>query len=176
MDYNIVVLAFEEEGEPVDFGSAAFVPTKAENMLENVVMWQDQGLYELADAVIATCGPSGDVKIKQTQSLTGKYSLRGSGIGLLAGVLLGGPIGGLVGGAAIGAIAGKMKDIGIEDTFIKDVSKGLTPNSSALFLMGKALDEEKMMEEIKPFKAFVASTTLPAEKEKELQALLKREE
>ena len=175
MDYNIIVLMFEEE-EPVAFGDPAFKHTKADNMLENVQMWQDQGLYELADAVIATCNPSGDVNIKQTQSVTGKYSLRGSGIGLLAGVLLGGPIGGLVGGAAVGAIAGKMKDIGIDDKFIKEVTKGLRPNTSALFLMGKALDQEKMMEEIRPFKATIASTTLPAEREKELQALLRREE
>jgi len=175
MEYNIVVLAFEEE-RPVNYLDPATGPTKAENMLENVKMWQDQDLYELADAVIATCGPSGDVNIKQTQTLTGKYALRGSGVGLLAGILLGGPIGGLVGGAAVGAIAGKMKDIGIDDKFIKEVTQGLTPNSSALFLMGKALDEEKMMAEIKPFKALVASTTLSSEKEKQLQELLKREE
>ena len=175
MEYNIVVLAFEGESR-VNFLDPASGPTKAENMLDNVKIWQDQGLYELADAVIATCSPSGDVNIEQTQSLTGKYALGGSGVGLLAGLLLGGPIGGLIGGAAVGAIAGKMKDIGIDDKFIKDVTKGLRPNSSALFLMGKSLDEEKMMEEIKPFKAFVASTTLSDEKERQLQDLLKREE
>jgi uncharacterized membrane protein len=69
-----------------------------------------------------------------------------------------------------------MKDIGIDDKFIKQTSEVLAPNSSALFLMGKALDQEKMMEQIRPFKAFVASTTLPVEQEKKLQELLKREE
>lgn len=83
--------------------------------LENVLYWQDKGLVEIEDAVVAVRTADGDIKIKQTKS---KYTLRGSGIGLLAGMLLGGPIGGLSGGAIIGAISGKMKDIGIEDKFI----------------------------------------------------------
>ena len=175
MEYNIVVLAFKEDA-PVDQYDMNYGPTKAEIFLENVQMWQDQGLYEVADAVTAVRDISGELHIKQTKSLTGKYALGGTGVGFLAGLLLGGPIGGMIGGAAIGAIAGKMKDIGIDDKFIKQVSEGLAPSTSALFLMGKATNEEKLMEEIRPFKALIASTTLPAEQEKALQELLKREE
>jgi uncharacterized membrane protein len=175
MEHNIVVLAFEEE-EPINVDYAFSSPSKAENMLDNVLEWQEKGLYELVDAVIAVRGTGGDLKIKQTKTVTGKYTLRGSGVGLLAGVLLGGPIGGLVAGTAVGAIAGKMKDIGIEDKFIQDISQGLAPNTSALFLMGKALDREKMMAEIQPFKAFVAITSLPEDQEKNLRKLLEREE
>ena len=175
MENNIIVLVFEED-KPINIDDISFQYSKAENMLENVKMWQEQGLYQLEDAVIAICGAGGIVKIKQTQSDTGKFALRGSGIGLLAGLLLGGPIGGLIAGTAVGAITGKMKDIGIDDKFIKQITTGLRQDTSALFLMGKAIDQEKMEEEIRPFKALVVSTTLPEEREKRLQELLKREE
>ena len=83
------------------------------------------GLITIEDAVIASRGVGQNVEIKQTQSVTGKYTLRGSGIGLLAGFLLGGPIGGLIGGTAVGAISGALKDIGIDDKFIREASEML---------------------------------------------------
>jgi uncharacterized membrane protein len=91
-------------------------------------------------------------------------------------MLLGGPIGGVIAGTAVGAISGKMKDLGIDDDFIEQISQGLPPNSSALFLMGKATDQEKMLEKLRPYKALVAVTTLDEEKEKALKQALSREE
>jgi len=164
MESNIIVLGFEG----ID---------TAENMLSVFVDMQEKGVIALEDAVIATRGVGEQtVEIKQTHKFVGKYTLRGSGIGLLAGLLLGGPVGGLIGGAAIGAIAGGMKDYGIDDKFIKEATSALKPNSSALFLMGKAEDPDKFMEEIRPYKAVVAMTTLPEDQEKALRDALAREE
>lgn len=163
MESNIVVLGFEGE-------------STAESMLLNIMEMQERGLVTIEDAVVATRGPGTNVEIKQTRSVTGKYAVRGSGVGLLAGLLLGGPIGGLVGGAAIGAISGALKDQGIDDKFIKEVTQALRPNSSALFLMGKAEDPDKFYEEMRPFKAVVATTTLSEEKEKRLKEALAEEE
>ena len=130
---------------------------------------------ETLDAVVASSGPGGDVKIKQTHSDKGKFALRGSGIGLLAGLLLGGPIGGLVGGAAVGAIAGALKDYGIDNDFIEEVSESLKPDSSALFLMVKNAKAEETLERLKPFKARVLSTTLSEEQETKLKKVLEKE-
>ena len=94
MENNVIVLGFEGQ-------------TTALDMLSLFETFQEKGIIELEDAVVATRGVTDKVEIKQTQSVTGKFTLRGTGIGLLAGVLLGGPIGGLVAGATIGAIAGK---------------------------------------------------------------------
>jgi len=132
-------------------------------------------LIEIEDAVVVLRGMGEDIKIKQTQSLAGKYALGGAGIGFLAGMLLGDPIGGLVGGTAVGAISGKMKDLGIDDDFIEQTSQGLPPNSSALFLMGKATDWEEMLEKLRPYNALVAVTTLDEDKEKALKQALSRE-
>jgi uncharacterized membrane protein len=163
MDSNIVVLRFEGENQ-------------AENMLSIFDDMQEKGIVTLEDAVIAARGPGDNIEIKQTQSVTGKYTFRGSGIGLLAGLLLGGPIGGLVGGTVVGAFAGALKDVGIDDKFIRQTSEMLTPGSSALFLMGRADDPDKFLEELRPFKALVATTSLSAEQENRLKRTLAEEE
>ena len=148
----------------------------AENMLTLFEDLQEKEVVVIEDAALAARGPSDHVEIKQTQSVTGKFALRGTGIGLVAGLLLGGPIGGLAAGAAIGAISGSLKDIGIDDQFINDVSSALGPNSSALFLMGKANDADEFYKVLKPFKARVLSTTLSDEQQKTLRDALAREE
>lgn len=163
MESNMIVLGFEGE-------------TTAEDMLETFQGMQERGLITIEDAVIASRGVGQNVEIKQTHSVKGKYALRGSGIGLLAGLLLGGPIGGLIGGTAIGAISGALKDIGIDDKFIRETSEALGPNSSALFLLGSAQDPDGFREELKPFKAIVAMTTLSPEQEKRLKETLADEE
>jgi uncharacterized membrane protein len=116
------------------------------------------------------------VELKQTHSETGKFALRGTGIGLLAGLLLGGPIGGMIGGAAIGAITGGLKDYGISDKFINDVTQALRPNSSALFLLVKEAKGEEVLARLAPHKAKVLTTTLSEEQEKRLKATLAEEE
>lgn len=164
MDSHIVVLGFE--GQYV-----------AEGVLDMLRDMEERGLLEIEDAVIASRGPTGnEVEVTQTKTLTKKFALRGSGVGLLAGLLLGGPIGGLAAGAALGGIAGKMKDYGIEDSFIKEITEGLRPDTSALFLMVKTDQGEKVLEELRPYKAFVASTTLPEEQERRLKETFEQEE
>jgi uncharacterized membrane protein len=159
---NIVALMFEGE-------------ETAEAMLESLNDLAEKGHIEILDAVIASRGVGKDVDIKQTTKVTKKYAGRGTGIGFLAGLLLGGPILGAAGGAAVGAITGSMKDVGIDDKFIQDIAAGVAANTSALFLMVQNADE-KVMEFLKPFKARVLTTSLPAEEEARLQKLLESEQ
>lgn len=162
MESKIVVLGFETQDA-------------AKIWLEDFERMQDEGLVALEDAVVASRGLGSHVEIQQTHSVTGKYAARGTGIGLLAGLLLGGPIGGLVGGAAIGAIAGGLKDYGLDDKFVKEVSEWLRPNSSALFLLVKEAKAEEVLEQLKPLKAKVLTTTLTEEGEKRLRETLAEE-
>ncbi|MFN2202109.1 MAG: DUF1269 domain-containing protein [Caldilineaceae bacterium] len=151
----------------------------AENMLTNVSMWEEKGYFKVKDAVVVTRGSgNNDVEIKQTVKKAGKWSLGGGGIGLLAGLLLGGPIGGLVVGATVGAITGAMKDFGISDKFIREVSDGMPAETSTLFLMttpDKDRDEQAFLAELKPFRAKVISTTVDADTSAKLEAALKDE-
>lgn len=165
MDSHVVVLGFE--GEYV-----------AEGMLDTFKDMETRGLLTIEDAVIASRAPTGnEVKLQQTKTLTKKFALRGSGVGLLAGLLLGGPIGGLAAGAALGGIAGKMKDYGIDDSFIKAITEGLRPDMSALFLMVQTDRGDEVLEELRPYKAaFVTSTTLTEEQERRLKTTFAEEE
>jgi len=160
---NVIALAFEGE-------------ETAKGMLNDVLKMEEQGKIEVLDAVVASRGVGKNVNIEQTQSAKGKYAKRGTGIGFLAGLLLGGPILGAAGGAAIGAISGSMKDVGIEDNFIEQISAGLGQNSSAIFLMTQNADMEAVEKYLKPFKARVLSTTLPAEGEAQLVKMLSEEQ
>jgi uncharacterized membrane protein len=159
MASQIVVLGFDNQ-----YG--------AETMLEELGKMQERGLIELEDAVVASRGPGTNVEIEQTRSATGKSALRGSGIGLLAGLLLGGPIGGLVGGAAVGAIVGALKDQGLDDKFVEEVSGWVRPHTSALFLLVKEAQGDQVLDEIRTFDAKVLTTTLPPEAEKRLKDAL----
>jgi len=159
MPSQVVVLGFEEEHG-------------AELLLDYLGEMQDEGLIELEDAVIASRGPGTNVEIQQTHSKAGKFALRGSGIGLLAGLLLGGPIGGLIGGAAIGGITGALKDHGLDDSFVNEVSGWVRPNTSALFLLIKEAKGEEVLQRLQSLDARVLTTTLPEEAEKQLRASL----
>jgi len=160
---NIVVLGFENQ-----YG--------AEAMLEDIQKWQEEGLIELEDAVIASRGVGGDVQIEQTHKQGGRFALRGGGAGLLAGLLLGGPILGLVGGVAAGGIAGALKDYGLDDKFIKEVSQWVQPETSALFLLVKEAKADEVLEKLHSYGAIVLTTTLAPEQEKRLRQAVAGEE
>jgi uncharacterized membrane protein len=116
------------------------------------------------------------VEIQQTHKEGGKFTLRGGGAGLLAGLLLGGPILGFVGGAAAGAIAGALKDYGLDDGFIEEVSKWVQPNTSALFVLVNEVNADAVLDKLRPFEAVVLTTTLPQAGEQRLREALAEEQ
>jgi len=148
----------------------------AENMLENVHLWQEKGFFNVKDAVVVTKGSGNNqLEIKQTVKKTGKWALGGGGIGFLAGMLLGGPIGGLVVGATVGAISGSLKDSGIDDNFIRVIGTTLRGDTSALLIMVEPnpnRDEQDVFKELGEQRATVLSTTLSPEREQQLRSLL----
>jgi uncharacterized membrane protein len=163
MANNIVVLGFKNQ-----YG--------AEAMLEDIQKWQEEGLIELEDAVIASRSPGGDVQIEQTHKQGGRFALRGGGAGLLAGLLLGGPILGLAVGAAAGGITASLKDYGLDDTFVKEVSQWVQPETSALFLLVKEAKAGEVLEKLRSYGAVVLTSTLAPEQEKRLRQALAEEE
>jgi uncharacterized membrane protein len=151
----------------------------AEAMLENVHQWQEEGLIEVEDAVIASAGPDGKVEIQQThRSETGKFALRIGGAGLVAGALLGGPILGLVAGVTAGAVKGKRKDkgFGLDDDFVQVASGWVRADRSALFLLVRQANAEQLRANLGPLTATVLTTTLAPEQEKRLRQTLAEEE
>ena len=148
----------------------------AEGMQKTFESMQERGILDLEDMVVVSKSISGGLELKQVlkSAPTSKYAGRGSLVGLLAGVLLGGPIVGLAGGAAVGAVMGAKKDYGIEDSFIKQVSEGLRPQSSAIFLLVNEANGPEVLSELKALggEGWVISSTLDKDAEKRLEDAL----
>jgi uncharacterized membrane protein len=84
------------------------------------------------------------------------------------------PLAGLLAGGAAGAILGHFSDLGIDDTFITDVGKQITPWSSALFLYVTRLTEDRFIERLRPYSPMVLGTSLSHDAENRLRASMQR--
>jgi uncharacterized membrane protein len=153
---NLFVLAFEDENG-------------AEEMLKEISNLQKQELIVIEDAAIAIHHENGKVKVKQINSLTGAGAVGGAFWGMLFGLIFFVPFAGMAVGAAAGAFMGKLGDYGINDTFIKDVSRKVTQGTSALFLLVHSAQREKVIEALKPYHGELIQSSLSPAQEAELK-------
>jgi uncharacterized membrane protein len=109
--------------------------TTTQQVLGTLKNLQDRKLIKVDDAAIVTLRQDGKPKIQQMHNLVGAGALGGAFWGMLIGLLFFMPLLGAAVGAASGALAGKMRDIGIDDNFIKQVGSSIQPGESALFLL-----------------------------------------
>lgn len=131
---SLVVLAFDEMDG-------------AEQMRDKLYDFQKRELITLEDAAVVVRNENGRAKVKQAHSLVGAGALGGAFWGMLIGLLFFAPWLGLIAGAAGGALSGKLGDIGIDDSFIKEVSDAIQPGQSALFLLVRNAQLERIVAE-----------------------------
>jgi hypothetical protein len=68
--------------------------------------------------------------------------------------------------------AGILTDFGIDDKFIRSLAQTLQPGNSALFVLIRKVQPERVLAEMKRFKGRVLRTSLSAEQENRLRAAL----
>jgi uncharacterized membrane protein len=108
----------------------------ADNALNTLEGLQGQQLIQVLDGAVVTWPvDKKKPKTQQMRSMTGGGALGGGFWGLLFGLIFFVPFLGLAIGAGMGALMGSMSDVGIDDTFIKEVRAQITPGTSALFVM-----------------------------------------
>ena len=119
------------------------------------------------------------VKVHQTTDLGGaKGTVRGAGLGVIVGAIVLGPAGAVVGGAAGGVLNGlrnRLHDIGIDDKFMRQVTKELDKGKSALFILyeGNWAASIGMIEQaVLVEKAHLIHSTMPPQTEAALKALV----
>ena len=147
----------------------------AEKALRKLRDMQDEYLIDLDDAVIVTRRKDGKVKLTQSVNLTEIGAWNGAFWGLLIGFLFTGPLGMLLVsgvGAGFGALAGSSSDYGINDEFIKEMSKEVQPCCSALFILVRQMTEDKVIERLEGLDGTIIKTSLPKDVESKLQAAL----
>lgn len=164
---DLIVVGFEAE-------------ETADNVLLKLASLQKEYLVDLEDAVVAIRDKDGKVHLKQSLNLTalGASSglISGSLWGTLVGLLFLNPLAGLaiggVVGAGTGALSGSLADYGIDDAFIKSLASTLPSESSALFILIRKAQPEKVLAEFAGVQARVLKTSLSPEQEKKLQEAL----
>jgi len=156
---NLVVIGFEDE-------HTAF------EMRAELVKLQKEYLIEMEDVVVVTKDEKGKVKLHQAANLTAVGAVGGSFWGMLIGMIFLNPLLGAAVGAGAGALSGKLRDIGIDDNFIKGLGETITPGSSALFVLVRKSTPDKVLEGLKGFKGKILKTSLTADKEETLREAL----
>ena len=157
---------------------------QADRALNELVRLTKEHLIDLEDAVVAIRSPDGTVRIKQSVNLVGLGAAQGSLSGALWGSLVGllflNPLIGFAVGGAIGAgsgaLSGSMVDYGIDDNLIKQIGQTLQPDTSALFLLIRKVQPEKVLSELSGFKGRVIRSSLSPEQESKLQAALAKQD
>jgi len=156
---DLVVIAFPSEA-------------KAEEVRQKVLELQKEYLIELGDAAIAVKQPDGTIKLNQLVSTTAAGAVSGTFWGTLIGLIFLMPLAGAAIGAASGALGGYLTDIGVNDTFMKEVAASLQPGNAALFLLVRKLTTDKVLEDLKGVGGTVLRTSFDHTKEDALRAAL----
>jgi uncharacterized membrane protein len=158
-------------------------PEEADRVLNKLTQLQREYLIDLADAVVAVRQPDGKVQLKQSVNMIGAGAASGGLSGALWGTLVGllflNPlagfaVGGLV-GAGAGALSGSLVDYGIDDDFIRSLAETMEPNTSALFVLVRKAQPEKVLAELSGLRGRVLRSSLSPEQEQRLQTALSRE-
>jgi uncharacterized membrane protein len=142
----------------------------AGNALALLERMQKEELVQIIDGAYVTW-PEGKKKPKteQLHGTTGAGALGGSFWGLLFGLIFFVPLLGMAVGAAMGALSGSMRDVGIDDDFIRGVRDQVTPGTSALFVMTGNVVLDKVVQEFADSGATLLSTNLSHEQEARLR-------
>ena len=108
-------------------------------------------------------------RTRQLTDLTGAGALGGSFWGLLFGLIFFVPLLGMAVGAGMGALAGSMRDVGIDDDFIKGIRDHVNPGTSALFVLTSGAVVDKVKEAFKGEQMQLVHTNLSNDQEKVLR-------
>ncbi len=151
-------------------------PDGAQEALGELMRLQQRQLIQVLDA--ATVSWEEGKKKPKTQELhdTKRAGALGGGFwGLLFGLIFFIPILGLAIGAATGALIGSMADVGISDSFIRDVREKVTPGTSALFLLSSDAVMDRVAAQFSSSDAELISTNLSAGQEAKLREAFSEE-
>ena len=157
-------------------------PHEADRALTELKRLQKEYLIDLEDAVVAIRDANGKLHLKQSVDLVGAGAasggLWGGMWGLRVGVLFLSPLLGLVAGGALGAgagaLSGKLADYGINDDFMRKIGETLKSNTSALFMLVRKVQPERVLNELSSFRGHVIRSSLSPEQESRLKAALSK--
>jgi uncharacterized membrane protein len=155
-------------------------PNTADLALNKLQGMQKEYLVEMEDACVVVRDGAGKVHLKQAFQLVKPAALSGAGFGALWGTMIGllflNPLVGLVVGAGIGAgsaaLSASLTDYGISDDFMRQLGGTIESNSSALFVLLRKINVDKVLPELAEFQGQILKTSLSDADEKRLREAL----
>src|SRR5262249_43819768 len=147
-------------------------PFKAEEVRMKLQKMQQSYLIDLEDAVVAIKNAKGKIKLEQPINLTALGAASGGFWGALIGLILLAPLFGMAIGAVAGAVSGALRDVGINDKFMKDLADTMRPNTSALFVLVRKATPDRVLEELKGTGGKILQSSLSHEEIDRLQTTL----
>ena len=154
----------------------------ADDVLNKLRSLQREYLIDLEDACVVERDRAGKVYIKQAVNLTAIGAATGGSRGALWGALVGllflNPLSGMaigaITGAGTGTLAGSLSDYGIPDDFVKKLADTIPSESSALFILFKSVNEDKVLPELEAYKPRILKTSLSNVGEEKLRGALSK--
>jgi uncharacterized membrane protein len=159
---DLIAVAFEDE-------------FKAERVRLDLMQMQHEHLVDLEEAAVVVHKKDGKIKLHHVTHFMAPLALGGGFVGTLVGLILLNPVlalFGLMAGTGLGAVIGSLKEIGIEEKFMKDLASHLKPGTSALFIVAKKAKPEAILGELEKFSGKVLQTSLKHDDEEKLRAAL----
>ena len=132
-------------------------------------------LVDLEEAVVLIRDKDNKVNLRHSTHFTVPVALGGGFVGTLVGLMVFNPILALVGGvtgAGLGAVLGALKEVGIEEDFMKELAGDLKPGSSALFVVARKTSPEAIAEALENTGGRMLQTSLSHDDEARLEAAL----
>jgi len=128
----------------------------------------------MKDVVVVSKNEKGKIRLHQAVNLTAAGVVGGIFWGMLIGMIFFNPLLGAAMGAGAGALSGRLRDIGINDNFMKEVAESLTEGTSALFILVRKVTSDKVLDRLKQegFIGKVLQTSLTVDAEDELRKVI----
>ncbi|WP_413290827.1 DUF1269 domain-containing protein [Bdellovibrio sp. HCB337] len=148
----------------------------AEEVYETVNRLQSMGLLDLIDACVAEKKENGKVKLQQAFNLPLIGAANGIFLGALVGLFFMVPGIGAVAGAIAGSLSGALTDVGLNDSFMKDLSSEVDAGNTVLFLYVRDATVDRAIPEVGRHGGRILYTSLSGDQEKKLQELFSGED
>ena len=158
---DLVVIEFDNEQTAFEMRAA-------------LARMQKEYLIQMKDIVVVTRNEKGKIRLHQAVNLTAAGAVGGTFWGMLIGLIFFNPLLGAAIGAGAGALSGRLRDIGINNNFMKEVAGNLTEGTSALFILIHKVTSDKVLDRLKQegFKGKVFQTSLTVDAEHELRKVM----
>jgi uncharacterized membrane protein len=144
----------------------------AQQVMTTLGELQVERSIQLEDAVIVTREEGGKVKLHQSRSTAGAGAMGGALWGGLIGLLFLAPVLGMVVGAGSGALTGKLTDVGVNDSFLKELGEKLEPGMAAVIVLVRRSTPDKVIPAVRDYGGTVLQSSLDNEAEARLREAL----